>query len=149
MKIHIGSPKDFYAGLIFLCLGAGAAWIARDYPMGTAIRMGPGYFPLVLGWLLGAIGVAACAKGLILDGERIERVGYRPLLLILGAVGLFAVGIERAGIIVSTLLAVSIAAAASTDSRLREVVLLLVFLIALAVGVFTYALGLPFKLVPG
>src|SRR5713226_8433114 len=53
MSISIRSPRDFYAGLIFLLFGALAAYIARDYPIGSAVRMGPGYFPYLLGILLG------------------------------------------------------------------------------------------------
>lgn len=148
-KIHIRSPKDFFAGLLFLFFGGVAAYVARDYPMGSALRMGPGYFPLVLGVLLVLLGLAACIRGLAVKGERIEGMRFRPLLLISGAVGIFAVAIENAGIIVSTALAVAAAAAASRESRIREVVILVIVLLALAVGVFTYALGLPFKLMPG
>lgn len=149
MSIHIRSPKDFFAGLIFLFFGGLAAWVARDYPLGSAVRMGPGYFPLVVGVLLALLGLVACGKGLLIKGERIEPARLRPLLLILGAVGIFAAAIETAGIVISTILVVAVGAAASAESRTREVLLLLVFLLVLAVGVFTYALGLPFKLMPG
>ena len=117
--------------------------------MGSTMRMGPGYFPMVLGVLLALLGLTACIRGLGIKGERIESVRFRPLLLILGSVGIFAIAIESAGIIMSTVLTVVLAAAASPEGRPREVVYLLVVLLALAVGVFTYALGLPFKLMPG
>jgi hypothetical protein len=135
--------------LLFLFFGGVAAWIARDYPMGSTMRMGPGYFPLVLGVLLALLGIAACIRGLAIKGARVENVRFRPLLLILGAVGVFAIAIESAGIIISTILTVAMAAAASPESRSREVILLVVVLLAVAVGVFTCALGLPFKLMPG
>jgi hypothetical protein len=125
-----------------------AAWVARDYPMGSALRMGPGYFPLVLGVLLALLGVAVCVRGLAIRGEPVETMRLRPLLLILAAVGLFAAGIEVAGIVVLTVVAVIVAAAASTESKPVEVMFLLIVLLALSVGVFTYALGLPFKLMP-
>jgi hypothetical protein len=117
--------------------------------MGSTMRMGPGYFPLVLGVLLALLGLAACIRGLAIKAERVENVRFRPLLLILGAVGIFAIAIEGAGIIISTVLTVAMAAAASPESRPREVILLVAVLLAVAVGVFTYALGLPFKLMPG
>ena len=117
--------------------------------MGSALRMGPGYFPTILGGLMLVLGIATFVRGLAFSGEPMERVRARPLLFILGAVGLFAVTIEAAGIIVATLGTVAVATAASTDSRPHEVAVLLVVLLALAVGVFTYALGLPFKLMPG
>jgi len=143
-KILIRDPKDFYAGLLFLFFGGVAAWVARDYPMGSALRMGPGYFPTVLSAILLALGIVTLLHGLDLREAR----RLRPLVLILAAVGIFAVSIEPAGIIVATVLTVVIGAAASSESRPLEVIALLAVLLALAVGVFTYALGLPFKLMP-
>ena len=148
MSIRIRSPRDFCAGLIFLFFGALAAYVARDYPMGSAVRMGSGYFPYLLGILLALLGVAICIKSLVIRGERIEAASPRALLLVLGAVGVFAATIEIAGIVIATVLLVGVGAAASPESRLREVVVLIVFLLALAVGVFTYGLGLPFKIFP-
>ncbi|HWH48899.1 MAG TPA: tripartite tricarboxylate transporter TctB family protein [Burkholderiales bacterium] len=148
MKIGIRSPRDFCAGLIFLFFGVVAAYIARDYPMGSAVRMGPGYFPYVLGILLALLGVAVCIKSLVIHGERVESVNLRALLLVLGAVGVFAATIESAGIVIATILLVGVGAAASPESRPREVLVLILVLVALAVGVFTYGLGLPFKLSP-
>lgn len=149
MSILIRNPRDFYAGLLFLFFGAVATFFANDYPMGTALRMGPGYFPKVLGLLLLALGAITCATGLALRGEAVERLRARPLILILAAVGAFALLIEPAGIIVSTALSVALATLATAESRVREVVVLLIVLLAIAVGVFTYGLGLPFKLLPG
>lgn len=148
MSISIRSPRDFCAGLIFLFFGALAAYIARDYPMGSAVRMGPGYFPYLLGILLALLGVVICIKSLLIHGERIESANLRALLLVLGAVGVFAGTIESAGIVIATALLVGFGAAASPESRLHEVAILILFLLALAVGVFTYALGLPFKIFP-
>jgi len=148
MSIRIRSPRDFCAGLIFLFFGVLAAYIARDYPMGSAVRMGPGYFPYILGILLALLGVVICLEGLVVHGERIESASLRALLLVRGAVGVFAGTIESAGIVIATALLVGIGAAASPESRLREVAVLVVFLLAVAVGVFTYGLGLPFKIFP-
>ena len=52
LSSFIRSPKDFCAGLIYLAIGLGAIYIGRELPMGTALKMGPAYFPTVLGWLL-------------------------------------------------------------------------------------------------
>ena len=106
-------------------------------------------FPLVLGVLLTLLGLATCIKSMLIKGERVESMRFRPLLLILGSVGIFAIAIEDGGIIVATVLSVAVAAAASPDSRTREVIILVIVLLALSVGVFTYGLGLPFKLMPG
>ena len=148
MSISIRSPRDFCAGLIFLFFGALAAYIARDYPMGSAVRMGPGYFPYLLGILLSLLGVVICIKSLVVHGDRIESASLRALLLVLGAIGVFSATIESAGIVIATALLVGIGAAASPESRLREVAVLIVFMLALAVGLFSYGLGLPFKIFP-
>ena len=109
----------------------------------------PATCPYFLGILLALLGVVICIKSLLIQGERIESVNLRALLLVLGAVGVFAGTIESAGIVIATALLVGVGAARpSPESRLREVAVLIVFLLALAVGVFTYALGLPFKLFP-
>ena len=76
MSISIRSPRDFCAGLIFLFFGALAAYIARDYPMGSAVRMGPGYFPYLLGILLALLGMVICIKSLMIHGERNHGVFF-------------------------------------------------------------------------
>lgn len=149
MSISIRSPRDFFAGLIFLFFGVLAAYVARDYPMGSAVRMGPGYFPFVLGVLLALLGACICIRSLALVGERVEAMNLRALSLVLGAIGVFAATIESAGIVIATILLVGVSAAASPESRQREVAALIALLLTLAVGVFTYGLGLPFKIFPG
>ncbi len=123
--------------------------VSRNYPMGSSLRMGPGYFPVILGGLLTLIGIVCCVRSVLAKGGAMEAMGVRPFLLILSAVGAFALTIESAGIVVSTVLSIVIAALASRESRKLEVAALTVFMLALAVGVFTYALGLPFKVFPG
>jgi Tripartite tricarboxylate transporter TctB family len=135
--------------LLFLFFGLVAVIVSRNYPMGSSLRMGPGYFPVILGGLLTLIGMVCCVRSLFAKGEVMAAMGVRPLLLILSAVGVFAISIESAGIVVATVLSIVIAALASRESRMLEVVALTVFMLALAVGVFTYALGLPFKVFPG
>jgi hypothetical protein len=149
MSIGIRSPRDFFAGLIFLFFGALAAFVARDYPMGSAVRMGPGYFPFVLGILLAVLGAIICIKSLTIEGRGVEFIRLRALLLVLGAVAAFAATVETGGIVIATILLVVIGAAASPESKPREVAVLTVFMLALAVGVFCYGLGLPFRILPG
>jgi hypothetical protein len=149
LSVRIRSPRDFCAGLIFLFFGILAAYVARDYPMGSAVRMGPGYFPFVLGILLAALGAVVCLKSTVIAGSSIESINLRAVLLVLGAIAVFAATVETAGIVIATVSLVTIAAAASPESKTREVALLSLFLVALAVGVFTYGLGLPFKVFPG
>jgi hypothetical protein len=148
LNVRIRSPRDFFAGAIFLSFGLGAVVVSRDYPMGTALHMGSGYLPFVLGALLLILGAVICIKSLVLAGDAIESIGLRPLLLVLLAIGAFAVSVEPIGLVAATVLMTVIGAAASPESRWREVVVLTLALLGMAVGVFAYGLGLPFTLLP-
>jgi Tripartite tricarboxylate transporter TctB family len=145
----IRNPRDFFAGLIFLFFGVLAAYLARGYPLGSTVRMGPGYFPFILCVLLALLGAAICARSLVLRGHGVEGVDPRALILVLAAVGAFAATIEPAGIIVAAALLLVIGTAASRESKALEVIALTLVLLALIVAVFVYGLGLPFKLWPG
>lgn len=145
----VRNPRDFFSGLVFLFFGVLAAYLARDYPMGSAMRMGPGYFPFILGIGLALLGAVICVRSLVLRGHGVERVDPRALVLVLAAVGAFAATIEPAGIIVATALLLVIGAAASRESKAREVIALTLLLLGLVVGVFVYGLGLSFRLWPG
>lgn len=122
--------------------------MGRDYPMGTARQMGAGYFPVVLGALLVLFGSVISVRSLVAAGEKLEDIGFRPLLLVLLAIGAFAVSVDSMGIVAATILMTVIGAAASPESRWREVVVLTLALLGLSVGAFAYGLGLPFKLLP-
>ena len=148
MDVRIRSPRDFFAGAIFLSFGLCAVLVGRDYPMGTALHMGSGYFPLVLGALLLLLGAGICIKSLVIAGEGLESIGLRPLLLVLLAIGAFAVSVDPLGLVAATVLMTVIGAAASPESRWREVIVLTIALLGLSVGVFAYGLGLPFMLFP-
>lgn len=148
MKVRIRSPRDFFAGVIFLLFGLCAVLMGRGYPVGTARNMGAGYFPVVLGALLVLLGTVISIKSLMIAGEKLENIGLRPMLLVLLAIGVFAGSVDSLGIVAATILMTVIGAAASPESRWREVVVLTLVLLGLAVGAFTYGLGLPFKLLP-
>ena len=146
MKLR--SQRDFFAGLIFLAFGAVAAIVARNYPIGSAVRMGPGYFPFVLGCILAALGVLILVRGLLRPGPALERTYWRPLILILGAIAVFAFSVESLGIALATALLVAIGATASPESRRYEAAILVAVLVAFTLGVFVYGLKLPFKVWP-
>ena len=89
MKPDLRNNRDFIAGLLFIVLGALAVVLARDYPIGTTMRMGPGYFPTVLGGILFLFGVTVLARGIRL-GEKVKgEWGWRPLALIAFSIVLF------------------------------------------------------------
>jgi hypothetical protein len=145
----IRSRQDFLAGLLFVFFGAFALYLARNYPVGSAMRMGPGYFPTILGGMLVVLGTAVLVRGLIAPGEKLGRSALMPLVLVLASVALFAVTVERLGIVVSVVLVVFVSSLASGRFKWLEVTLLAAVMVALAVGLFTKGLGLPFKILPG
>ena len=149
MKPDLRNNRDFIAGLLFIVLGALAIVLARDYPFGTTMRMGPGYFPTVLGGILFLFGVAVLARGIRL-GEKVKgEWGWRPLALIAFSIVLFGFLLDRAGMIPAIVVTLFVAAAAGHEFRLKEVLLLAVVMTAFSVGVFSWGLKLPYPLLGG
>jgi len=139
----IRHPRDFWTGIIFLIVGLAAVIIGRNYPMGTAGRMGPAYFPTVLGGLLALIGLAAAIRSFFHDGEPIGKFALKETVLIIGAVLLFGFLIRGGGMIVGVIAIVLLSARASCKFRWRSAVPLAVGLALFAVLVFVKLLGLP------
>lgn len=149
MALQIRHPKDFYAGVIFIVVGVAALLIGRDYSLGTTTRMGPGYFPALLGALLTLLGLIISLRSLIFDGPAVGHIGFRPLVLILASMLAFAGLLEPAGLVIATAALIAIGCLGSVESRARDVIILSIALIALALGLFVYGLGLPMKIWPG
>jgi hypothetical protein len=139
----IRHPKDFWTGLIFLFFGLGAVFIGQDYPMGRAGRMGPAYFPTVLGSLLALIGLVAVVRSLMRPGEAVGRFYVKEIALILAAIVLFGFLIRGAGLAPAALVLVLLSAYASPRFRWGEALLLAAGLAIFAVVVFVKLLGLP------
>lgn len=147
--MKIKAPKDFWAGLMFLAFGIGFAWAAQSYQMGSAVRMGPAYFPTMLGGLLAALGLLVFVQSFIVSGERVSHFFLKPLVLVLGGVVIFALLLRPLGLIAATFALILVAALGGYDFRMREVIILYVCLAIFAVLVFVKGLGLPFTLCPG
>lgn len=146
-RVPIRNPKDFWSGLLFLGVGGAVVLLARNYQMGTALKMGPGYFPTALGGLLALVGLIAMARSFIRPGMAIEAFHWRLLLIVLGATLLFGVLIRNAGLIAAVAVLVPMAAAASVYFRWRVAFALAVGLAIFSVTVFVKALGLPIPLI--
>ncbi|MFC5067324.1 tripartite tricarboxylate transporter TctB family protein [Flaviflagellibacter deserti] len=147
MSFSIRSPKDIAVGLFYVGLGAAAVFIARDYPMGTAGRMGPGYFPSLIGSGLVLLGLTAVLRSFLTEGDPVDRVHWRPLLLISASIVVFALMLSRLGLVVDLALLIAIAALARNDARLSVVgSACAAFLIAFCAIVFVKGLGLPIPL---
>jgi hypothetical protein len=146
--MRIRAPKDFWAGVMFCGFAAVGILAARGYSFGSAGKMGPGYFPLMLGLVLGGLGAILIGRSIIIDGEPVPRLHLVPLAVIAVAVCLFGVMIEPLGLIVSLAVLIALAARAGPQFRLVETIALALALIGFSVGVFVYALGLPINMWP-
>lgn len=143
MPSFIRNPKDFWSGVIFVFFGLAAVLIGRDYSMGTAGRMGPAYFPTVLGAILALIGVIGVVRSMINQGDAVEKFAIKEIILILTAVLLFGFMVRGAGLLPAVIVLVLFSAYASAKFRAVPSVLLAIGLAAFAVLVFVKALGLP------
>jgi hypothetical protein len=146
--MRIRAPKDFWAGLMFIAFGLGFMIVARNYAMGTAVRMGPAYFPTVLGGLLALIGLAIFVKAFAKNGPPVPRIVLRPMILIIVALLLFGVLLKPLGLIVCTAILIGLGAFGGHEFRSKEVVILYVVLTAFSVFVFVRGLGLPIPTCP-
>ena len=149
MKLDFLDNKDFWSGLLLIAIGAAAMIIAQDYRFGTALRMGPGYFPTMLGGILALFGLYLAVIGLR-GGEKIERNwSPRAVIGVSLSLVLFGVLMEYAGFVPALVALIFGSAASGTDFRFGEVLLFTVLLTAAAVVLFIYGLGLPYPLIAG
>ena len=147
MYALIKNPKDFWTGILYVVFGAAGFWIARDYGMGQASRMGPGYFPMVLSGLLLLFGAAALIRSFIVPGEPVTHLHWKGILFVCGSNVLFALLLPYAGLLIALPVMVLTAAAASAKFKfdLKAVVGLLL-LTGFCAGVFVKGLGVPMPL---
>lgn len=143
MSSLIRNPKDFWSGVIFLCFGLAAIIIGQDYSMGTAGRMGPAYFPVILGGILTLIGLVAMVRSLVRPGEGIERFAIKEIILIIAAVLLFGFLVRGAGLVAAVFILVMLSAYASAKFRLLPSTLLAAGMAIFTVLLFVKGLGLP------
>jgi phosphate/sulfate permease len=140
--------KDLLSGVMFSVFGLGAAIIASGYGFGSPVRMGPGFFPIVVGVLLAAMGLALIVQSLRHPetDAPVERLHFRPLIFISAAIASFGILIEERGLIVALVALIVIARFAGREGSLLELAVMVVVLIAVAVGIFVYALNIYLRL---
>jgi putative tricarboxylic transport membrane protein len=141
--------KRFLSGVMFLGIGAVAIYMAQDYPMGSALRMGPGYFPIVLGGIMGLFGVYELILGMMKPDPVKGNWSLRALVILPISAVVFGVLMEKAGFIPALIVLIIIAASAGNEFKLVEVLLSAVIITVASVGVFIYGLGLPYPLFSG
>jgi hypothetical protein len=141
--LRVKSPQDFGAGLVFVLIGLAGIYFGKDLAFGTASRMGPGYFPTYISYLIVALGMIVGAKGLAVDGPPIEMPKLRPLLMVNAAILTFGLLIEMVGLALTTMALTLVAAYAQKKVNLKETLLLGVGLALFCVAVFVYGLNQP------
>jgi putative tricarboxylic transport membrane protein len=147
MKLEWRNNKDFWGGTMLIGIGATAMFIARGYRFGSALRMGPGFFPTILGGILVLFGITIMITGLVRKEKIKERLSGRALILLPVALLLFGILMKVAGFIPALAALVFCSAAAGSEFKLREVLLLTVVLTVLSVALFIWGLGLPYDLI--
>lgn len=143
------SNKDFWSGLMLIGIGAAAMFIARGYALGTTLRMGPGYFPTMLGGILVLFGLALLGRAWRAPEAIEPGWSLRALIVLPLAFALFGVAMSVAGFVPALALLIVVSAAASHEFRVGEVALLTIGLTAMCVAVFIWGLGLPYRLFGG
>jgi putative tricarboxylic transport membrane protein len=139
----IRSTKDFWTGLIYIFFGASAVLIALDYGRGTALRMGPGYFPTILGALLALIGIVSLVRSFIEPGSPIGGFAFKGLMLVVGSTLVFGLIVRGAGLAIALPALVIMSAYASVRFRWGPSLALAAGLTLFCVLVFLKGLGVP------
>jgi len=144
MPVRIASPRDFWAGLLYCGLGLGACLIARSYQFGSPARMGPGFFPILLGGILAVLGVVSIVRSFVGAGDAIGVFAWKPLALITGATVAFGLVLPVAGSLVAlVVLMLGSAAASSRFGFEPKAALGMMAVIAACILVFVKLIGLP------
>ncbi len=157
--MNIKSQKDFFSGLMFTAVGVGFAWGATTYTVGNGARMGPGYFPLMLGIVLALIGLGVMFSSMVVqtaDGERVGKFAWKPLGFIIGANLLFGIllgglpsfGIPAMGLIAAIYALTFVASLAGDSFRFKEVLILATILAVGSYVAFVWMLKLQFQVWP-
>ena len=147
--MKIKSPKDFWAGLMFIGFGVFFIVVALVYyQMGSAVRMGPAYFPVMLGGLLAVLGLVVLVDSVIESGPPIAKFHFRPLLFIAASSLAFAYLLKPLGLVFASVALIFISAYGGHEFKWKEVAIMSVVLVIFAVLVFVKALSLPFPICP-
>jgi len=157
--MRIKSQKDFFAGLMFLLVGLAFAWGAGSYSVGTGARMGPGYFPMVLGVLLAGLGLIITLTALVVetpDGDPVGSFAWKPLVfiiagnLVFGASigGLPSIGLPPMGLIFGIFALTFVSSNAGDEFKFKEVLILSIILSVMSYAAFILLLKLQFPVWP-
>jgi hypothetical protein len=145
--------RDVLSGLLFIVIAALGLWISRNYPIGTAMRMGTGYVPRLLCWILLALGVVILFSGLRGSAARTETdfayvAVWRPAVFVTAGLVIFGLSLQRLGLVVSILLLIAVGAFAARGLRPAETAFAAVVLVVLTWAIFIFGLGITIPVWP-
>ncbi len=148
--MRVKNQKDFWAGIMFITLGAFFAGFGTQYTIGTAIEMGPGYFPTALGVIVILLGIVTSAGALSVKAkeEKVEKFNFPQLLLILGSIVLFSLLLKYVGLILSLFILIICSSYASHEFSWKATLINAFLLITTCLLVFIWGLHLQFELWP-
>jgi len=141
--LRVRDQRDFWSGILFMAFGCAGLWFGRDYMIGTAARMGPGYFPMMMSLALLGLGGFILARSLVTGNDTIERIALWPQLQIIAAIVVFGLLIERVGLAISVVAVILISGFSAQGLRWYELVTLALVMAAVCVGLFVHLLGQP------
>lgn len=145
---RIKGGQDMATGLLFAAIGGLGLWVGRDYPMGSPVRLGTGVFPAILSWCLVGTGAIIGIKALLRGGAPLTGWAWRPVLMIVLATVAFALLIDRVGLVLTMVVCMTLAAIGTHETRWKEFAWFTVLMVAIAIGLFIWGLGMPIKVLP-
>lgn len=148
--MQLRNRRDLWAGIMFTFTGLLFIALSQQYPMGTAAKMGPGYFPTVLGGLMAVLGIIVLLGAYSKSNQitHVTQFMFRPTVMLLGGVALFAGLLNTMGMVVSLIALILISAVASHEFRLKDTLMSIVVLAIMAWVVFVWGLELQFPVWP-
>ncbi|MBS4083495.1 MAG: tripartite tricarboxylate transporter TctB family protein [Rhizobiales bacterium] len=144
--LSIRNPKDFFTGILLLVTAALFAYGLTELQIGTAYRMGPGYFPMVLTGLLIVFSVVLIINGFITDGEAIGEIPWRALIIITASIVLYGATLKGLGLVLALALTVLLSTFAAEKWDAKAAIGVTIVLVAASVAIFVQGLGLPLSL---
>lgn len=149
--MRLKNEKDFWSGVMFCAIGLAFVVLSREYDFGTAQRMGPAFFPSVLGGVLLALGALITLQGLTWDGgpeSKVEKFHLGPLFWVLGGIVIYGVILLKAGLMLSMVTLIVIAMYGSHEFKWKEAAGVAIVMGGIVYGVFIYGLKLTIPVWP-
>lgn len=148
-RVRVRGPQDLGAAVVFILIGIGGLVFGQDLAFGSAEKMGPGYFPMILSGLILLLGAGLLIHSLIIEGPGIDPVQWRPMFFIVASILAFGYLLSLLGMVITAVIMTALAAYAQRGVNLRENLLLGAGLAIFAVLVFSYGLSQPLPIWPG